>query len=186
KFKYEDVKPTSTLMDKEIALLKDSDGADVDVYLYSSSHMAEFDIGQEDDQFWCTAAARTLDNGEIELNATLDDQVKTIIKVSVRRHLKLADADGISTLPTTKIFKQLALMVYVIDSDKLTFQKDEAITKEMHDRLGRATTTASSLAAEQGSGNISKTQTKATPSGPCSLRTSSEGDPRCHFTMRDS
>nr|GEW03026.1 hypothetical protein [Tanacetum cinerariifolium] len=63
---------------------------------------------------------------------------------------------------------------------------DEAITKEMHDGLGRATTTASSLAAKQGSGNISKTQTKATPSGPSSLRTSSEGSHGCHFTIGDS
>nr|GFC01920.1 hypothetical protein [Tanacetum cinerariifolium] len=54
---------------------------------------------------------------------------------------------------------------------------DKAITKEMHDRLGKATTTASSLAAEQVSGNISKTQTKATPSRPSSLRTSLEGGP---------
>nr|GEX45937.1 hypothetical protein [Tanacetum cinerariifolium] len=52
--------------------------------------------------------------------------------------------------------------------------------------MGRATTTASSLAAEQGSGNISKTQTKATPSRPSSPITSSEGGPRCHFTMGDS
>nr|GFA65966.1 hypothetical protein [Tanacetum cinerariifolium] len=63
---------------------------------------------------------------------------------------------------------------------------DEAITKEMHDRLGRATTTASSLAAEHGSGNISKTQTKATPSRPSSPRTSLEGGPGCHFTIGDS
>nr|GEX67837.1 hypothetical protein [Tanacetum cinerariifolium] len=87
-------------------------------------------------QFWRTASARTLDNGEIELNATVDGQDKTITKAFVRRHLKLADADGISTLSTTEIFKQLALMGYVTDSDKLTFHK-------------RATTTASSLEAEQ-------------------------------------
>nr|GEU72293.1 hypothetical protein [Tanacetum cinerariifolium] len=92
KFKYEDVKPTNTLMDKEKALLKDSNGDDVDVHLYS--------------QFWRTASVRTLDNREIELNAT----VKTITKASVRKHLKLADADGISSLPTTEIFEQLALM----------------------------------------------------------------------------
>nr|GEW79050.1 putative ribonuclease H-like domain-containing protein [Tanacetum cinerariifolium] len=35
----------------------------------------------------------TLDNGEIKLNATVDDQVKTITEASVRRHLKLADVD---------------------------------------------------------------------------------------------
>nr|GEU37947.1 hypothetical protein [Tanacetum cinerariifolium] len=63
---------------------------------------------------------------------------------------------------------------------------DEAITKEIHDGLGRATTTASSLEAEQGSGNISKTQTKVTPSGLSSPRTSSEGGPGCHITIWDS
>nr|GEV02910.1 reverse transcriptase domain-containing protein [Tanacetum cinerariifolium] len=61
----------------------------------------------------------------------------------------------------------------------------KAITMEMRDGLGRATTTASSLEAEQGSGNISKTQTKATPSEPSSPRTSSEGGPGCHVSMRD-
>ncbi|GJV14967.1 hypothetical protein Tco_1360290 [Tanacetum coccineum] len=320
-------------------------------------------------QFWRTASTRTLDNGEIEINATVDGQDKTITEASVRRHLKLADADGISTLPTTKIFEQLALMGYVTDSDKLTFQKghfspqwrflihtilhclspkktsweqfssniaiaiiclatnrrfnfsklifdgmvknlenkykflmyprflqlflnkdsrlntshkrlyiapalthkvfsnmkresmgfsgvettlfptmlvneqlspgegptspvgtqhtptvietspqlqnlsityrktrnrtrrmgiripqsnvlssvaDEAITKEMHDGLGRATTTASSLEAEHGSGNIFKIQTKATPFRPSSPRTSPEGGPWCHVTMEGS
>nr|GFA46206.1 hypothetical protein [Tanacetum cinerariifolium] len=63
------------------------------------TNMVEFDIRQEDDkvsfinQSWCTANARTLDNGEIELNATVDGQHKTITEASVRRHLKLADAD---------------------------------------------------------------------------------------------
>nr|GEZ50444.1 retrovirus-related Pol polyprotein from transposon TNT 1-94 [Tanacetum cinerariifolium] len=36
KFKYEDVNPASTLMDKEKAMLKYSDGDDVDVHLYRS------------------------------------------------------------------------------------------------------------------------------------------------------
>ncbi|GJW40409.1 hypothetical protein Tco_0066254 [Tanacetum coccineum] len=105
---------------------------------------------------------RTLDNGEIEINATVDGQDKTITEASVRRHLKLADADGISTLPTTEIFEQLALMgktrnrtkrmgIRIPQSNVLSSVADEAITKEMHDRLGRATTTASSLEAEQGS-----------------------------------
>nr|GEX70784.1 putative ribonuclease H-like domain-containing protein [Tanacetum cinerariifolium] len=84
-------------------------------------------------QFWCTASARALDNEEIELNATVDGQAKTITEASVRRHLKLAHAD-----------------------------------------------------AEQNIGNISKTQTKATPFGPSSPRTSSEGYLGCHFTIRDS
>ncbi|GKB06020.1 hypothetical protein Tco_0834253 [Tanacetum coccineum] len=61
-------------------------------------------------QFWQTATTSTLDNGEIEIIATIDGKVKIVTKASIRRHLKLEDSDGISTLPTTEIFEQLALM----------------------------------------------------------------------------
>ncbi|GJW26981.1 putative ribonuclease H-like domain-containing protein [Tanacetum coccineum] len=64
-------------------------------------------------QFWCTASARTLDNGEIKLIAAINGQEKTITEASVMRHLKFADVDGISSLLTTKIFEQLALMGYM-------------------------------------------------------------------------
>ncbi|GKB30429.1 hypothetical protein Tco_0869830 [Tanacetum coccineum] len=52
---------------------------------------------------------------------------------------------------------------------------DEAVYKERDDSLVRAATTASSLEAEQDSGNIDKTQSKATPNEPSSLGTSSGG-----------
>ncbi|GJX53535.1 hypothetical protein Tco_0281904 [Tanacetum coccineum] len=71
----------------------------------------------------CTTSARTLDNGEMKLIATVDGHEKTITEASIRKHLHLADVDGISTLSTTKIFDQLVLMGYVTNSDKLTFQK---------------------------------------------------------------
>nr|GEV50073.1 hypothetical protein [Tanacetum cinerariifolium] len=61
---------------------------------------------------------------------------------------------------------------------------NEAITKEMHYGLERATTTASSLVAEQGSGNISKTQTKGTPYRPSSPRTNLKGGPGEGHTSR--
>nr|GEU96566.1 putative reverse transcriptase domain-containing protein [Tanacetum cinerariifolium] len=61
-------------------------------------------------QFWQTTTTSTLDNGEMEIIATIDGKVKVVTEASVRRHLKLEDSDGISTLPTTKIFKQPALM----------------------------------------------------------------------------
>nr|GEX48662.1 hypothetical protein [Tanacetum cinerariifolium] len=246
KFKYKDVKPAST--PKEKALLKDSNGDDVDVHLYRSIIVkrifrylkghpklglwypkdTSFDLVVYTDsdyagasldgkstsggchvlgcrliswqckkqtmvatstteaeyvatasccgQFWYTASVRTLDNGEIELNATVDGQVKTITEASVRRHLKMADVNGITTLPTTKFFEQLALMgeskgfsgvetalfptmlvtkqvsqgegIRIPQSNVPSSVVDNAITKEMHDGLGRATTTASSLAAE--------------------------------------
>ncbi|GJW44524.1 hypothetical protein Tco_0073323, partial [Tanacetum coccineum] len=50
---------------------------------------------------------------------------------------------------------------------------DEAVYKELEDSLVRAATTASSLGAEQDSGNIAKTQSKATPNEPGSQGTSS-------------
>ncbi|GKA18988.1 hypothetical protein Tco_0698903 [Tanacetum coccineum] len=74
-------------------------------------------------QFWETASASTSENEEMEITATIDGRVKTITEASVRRHLKLEDSDGIPTLPTAKIFEQLALIRYASDSDKLTFQK---------------------------------------------------------------
>ncbi|GJY20441.1 hypothetical protein Tco_0393007, partial [Tanacetum coccineum] len=73
--------------------------------------------------FWQTASTNTLENGEVEINASIDGQVKTITEASLRRHLKLEDSDGITSLPNTEIFEQLALMGYASDSDKLTFQK---------------------------------------------------------------
>ncbi|GJX35705.1 hypothetical protein Tco_0247262 [Tanacetum coccineum] len=74
-------------------------------------------------QFWSTATARTSATGEVELTATIDGQEKTIIEASLRRHLKLEDNSGVTTLSNLEIFKNLALMGYETDSDKLTFQK---------------------------------------------------------------
>nr|GEZ32425.1 hypothetical protein [Tanacetum cinerariifolium] len=153
KFKYEDVKPAITPMDKDMVLLKDLEGDDVDVHLYRLT------ITGEAHHIWLSlilakkmikyelSNGLTLDNGEIELNATVDGHDKTITEASVRRHLKLADANGISTLPTTEIFEQRAL-IGIPQSNVPSSAADEAITKEMHDGLGRATTTLSILEAE--------------------------------------
>ncbi|GJZ26152.1 hypothetical protein Tco_0570405 [Tanacetum coccineum] len=74
-------------------------------------------------QFWDTASSSTSENGEMKTTATIDGRVKTITAASIRRHLKLKDSNGISTLPNTEIFKQLTLMGYVSNSDRLTFNK---------------------------------------------------------------
>ncbi|GKE61621.1 hypothetical protein Tco_1511988, partial [Tanacetum coccineum] len=63
---------------------------------------------------------------------------------------------------------------------------DEAVYKELGDSLVRAATTASRLEAEQDSGNITKTRSKATPNESSSLGTTSGGGPRCQETMRDT
>ncbi|GJU45514.1 hypothetical protein Tco_1202780 [Tanacetum coccineum] len=54
------------------------------------------------EQFWQTASASTLENGDMEITATIDGKVKVVSEASIRRHLKLEDSDGISTLPTSE------------------------------------------------------------------------------------
>ncbi|GKB03371.1 hypothetical protein Tco_0831460 [Tanacetum coccineum] len=60
--------------------------------------------------FLTTSHISTLENGDMEITATIDGKVKVISEASIRRHLKLEYSDGISDLPTTEIFEQLALM----------------------------------------------------------------------------
>ncbi|GKA57219.1 ribonuclease H-like domain-containing protein [Tanacetum coccineum] len=95
-------------------------------------------------------------NGEVQLHALVDGKKILITKSFVRRDLKLED------------------------------EEDEAVHKELGDSLVRAATTASSLEAEQDSGNITKTRSKATPNESSSLGTTSGGGPRCQETMGDT
>ncbi|GJZ36268.1 putative ribonuclease H-like domain-containing protein [Tanacetum coccineum] len=53
------------------------------------------------------------------ITATTDSHSMTITKASIRRHLKLDDHDGITSIPNSEIFEQLALMGYHTDSDKV-------------------------------------------------------------------
>nr|GEW61272.1 ribonuclease H-like domain-containing protein [Tanacetum cinerariifolium] len=321
-FKYADVKPASTPMDKEKALLKDSDGDDVDVHLYrfqvnpNVSHLhavkrifrylkgqpklglwypkdSLFDLvaytdsdytGASLDRKFTSRGCQFLGCRLISwqckkqtMVATSTTEAKYVAAASCCGQVlwiqnQLLDygynfmhamiyidnsstiyADAISTLPTNEIFEQLALMCnmkketrgflgeettlfsIMLVSEQLSHDEgpaspveaqhtptvietspqlqnisitcrktrtkirrighripqsnvpssvtNEAITKEMHDGLEKATTTAFSLEVKQGDGNISKTQTKVTPSGPSSPRTSSEGDLGCHITM---
>ncbi|GKD77176.1 hypothetical protein Tco_1339797 [Tanacetum coccineum] len=52
------------------------------------------------EQFWQTASVSTLENGDMEITFTIDGKFKVVSETSIRRHLKLEDSDGISTLPT--------------------------------------------------------------------------------------
>ncbi|GKE23952.1 hypothetical protein Tco_1435464 [Tanacetum coccineum] len=129
--------------------------------------------------------AKTI-NGEAQLYALVDGKKIIIIEAFMRRDLRLEDEEGIDYLPNSTIFEQLALMGYekttawnefsstvasaiicLATNQKFNFSKfifgDVAVHKELGDRLVRAATIASSLKAEQDSGNITKTRSKATP-----------------------
>ncbi|GJU73526.1 hypothetical protein Tco_1264931 [Tanacetum coccineum] len=55
-------------------------------------------------QFWITTTARTSATREIELTATINGQEKTITEASLRRHQKLEDNGGVTTLSNSEIF----------------------------------------------------------------------------------
>ncbi|GJU26135.1 hypothetical protein Tco_1164756 [Tanacetum coccineum] len=71
-------------------------------------------------------------------------------------------------------------------SDPIENVADEVVHKELGDSLVRAATTASSLEAEQDSGNINKTQSKATPNESSSQGTNLGGGPWCQETIGDT
>ncbi|GKA10642.1 hypothetical protein Tco_0690075, partial [Tanacetum coccineum] len=71
-------------------------------------------------------------------------------------------------------------------SDPIKNVVDKAVHKELGDSLVRAATTAFSLKAEHDSGNITKTQSKATPNESSSQGTNSGGGPRCQETIGDT
>ncbi|GKB62763.1 hypothetical protein Tco_0918949 [Tanacetum coccineum] len=64
-----------------------------------------------------SAEASTNDNREVKIIATIDGHSLSITERSLRRHLKLDDPDGITSIPNSEIFEQLALMGYHTDSD---------------------------------------------------------------------
>ncbi|GJX32159.1 hypothetical protein Tco_0327811 [Tanacetum coccineum] len=74
-------------------------------------------------QFWRTAEASTDTDGEVTITAIIDGQSKTITEDLLKKTLNWKDHDGITSIPNSEIFEQLALMGYQTDSDKLTFQK---------------------------------------------------------------
>nr|GEV33095.1 hypothetical protein [Tanacetum cinerariifolium] len=59
-------------------------------------------------QFWSTARVKTT-NLETKILTTVDGKPRTISESSLRRHLKLNDEEGISSLPNTKLFENLSL-----------------------------------------------------------------------------
>ncbi|GKC38195.1 hypothetical protein Tco_1050579 [Tanacetum coccineum] len=74
------------------------------------SYLLDFKEFDDGNAFWNGIKAKIVDNIEQEITAIVDAKEFTITEASVRRHLQLADVDGISVLPATKIFYQLSLI----------------------------------------------------------------------------
>nr|GEU62334.1 hypothetical protein [Tanacetum cinerariifolium] len=61
-------------------------------------------------QFWSTARIKTT-NQETKILAIVDGKSQTISESSFRRHLKLNDKEGISSLPDAKLFENLTARI---------------------------------------------------------------------------
>ncbi|GJU77975.1 hypothetical protein Tco_1275045 [Tanacetum coccineum] len=160
------------------------------------------------EQFWATVKAKTI-NGEVQLQALVDGKKIIIIESTMRKDLQLEDAkeeigEG-SVIPTdphhTPTFIQPSPQLQKNQKPRRPKKKDtqvpqssvssdnvadEAVYKELDDSLVRAATTASSLKAEQDSGNITKTRSKATLNEPSSSGTSSGSGTRRQETIGDT
>nr|GEW30233.1 hypothetical protein [Tanacetum cinerariifolium] len=117
-------------------------------------------------QFWSTARIKTM-NQETKILATVDGKPQTISESSLRRHLKLNDKEGISSLLDTELFKNLSLMgynilpnqraIWIAQSKALSPAEDEPASLSRDDRQGEAFPTVSSLDTGQDKENIAKT-----------------------------
>nr|GEV16216.1 putative zinc finger, CCHC-type [Tanacetum cinerariifolium] len=76
-------------------------------------------------QFSSTARVETTD-GETKILAQVNGRQRTVSESLIRRHLKLNDEEGISTLPDNEIFKNLSLMGYnILPNQRFSFQKGQ-------------------------------------------------------------
>nr|GEY28443.1 hypothetical protein [Tanacetum cinerariifolium] len=122
---------------------------------------------------------------ETKIIATVDGKPQTIYELSLRRHLKLNDEEGISSLPDAELFENLSLMGYnilpnqsniatvvvclatnmVYNFSKMIFD-DEPASLSRDDKQGEAFPTVSSLDAGQDRENIAKTSAMPHESSP--------------------
>nr|GEX54178.1 hypothetical protein [Tanacetum cinerariifolium] len=130
-------------------------------------------------QFWSTARIETT-NQKTKILYTVDGKSQTISESSLRRHLKLSDEEGISSLPdclspkstgfnefssniATAVVCLATNMVY--NFSKMIFDgmvrniNNELASLSRDDRQGKAFPTVSSLDAGQDRENINKTST---------------------------
>nr|GEV64251.1 hypothetical protein [Tanacetum cinerariifolium] len=159
---FTEVKTASTPMETQKPLLKDEDGEEVYVYMnrLMIGSLMYLTSSRLDIMFVVCACAR------YQVNLKCKEQ--TVVANSITE----ANYVAASSCCTQVLWIQNQLLDY-----------DEAVHKELGKSLVRDATTASSLEAEQNSGKINKTQSKATPNESSSQGTNSGGGPRCQETI---
>ncbi|GJW30840.1 putative ribonuclease H-like domain-containing protein [Tanacetum coccineum] len=151
KYNYTDVKSASTPTDLEKPLVQDGDAAEGGLAYTDSDYAGATQdrksttggyqfLGNRLISWQCkkqTVVATSTIKGECvadanccgQITATIDGHSMTITEASLRRHLKLDDHDGITSIPNSEIFEQMALMGYHTDSDKTAW---EQFSRQLH------------------------------------------------------
>ncbi|GJS75606.1 putative ribonuclease H-like domain-containing protein [Tanacetum coccineum] len=178
KFDFSQVKIVSTPIETNKALHKDEEAKDVDVHLYKSmiGSLMYLIASRPVIMFVVCACARF----QVTPKVSRLHAVKRIF-----RYLKGQPKLGL-WYPRDSPFDLEAFSDsdYARASlDRKSTTGDETVYKEWEDRMERAATIASSLEAEQDSGNINKTQSMATLNEPLPQGTGSGSGPRCQVTI---
>nr|GEZ11163.1 hypothetical protein [Tanacetum cinerariifolium] len=181
KFYFFIIKTASTLMEPNKALVKDAEAKDVDVHLYRSmiGSLMYLTASRRDITFSVCACARIqVTPKTLHLHA-----VKRIF-----RYLKGKPKLGL-WYPKDSPFdlEAYADSDYARASlDRKSITGDETVYKEWEDIMERVAATASSLEAEQDSGNINRTQSMAILNEPLPQGTGSGSGPRRHLKLKNS
>nr|GEY49955.1 ribonuclease H-like domain-containing protein [Tanacetum cinerariifolium] len=160
----------STPMEPNKALVKDAEAEDVDVYLYRSMirSLIYLTASRPDITFavWACARLMIAKDGRCFMD-------KFAVKTN-NSSLNTASMIYYCWAKVTKISQS---------SGPTNIVADKTVDKEWKDRMERAATTASSLKAEQDSGNINRTQSMATLNEPLFQGTDLCSGPRCQVTI---
>ncbi|GJY88075.1 putative ribonuclease H-like domain-containing protein [Tanacetum coccineum] len=162
KFNYTDVKSASTPVDLEKPLVKDGDADDVDVHLYRSMiRDSPFELVAYTDSDYAGATQDRKSTTRDLLTKGFDAGRFQYLVSREATYLYTQSMDGricyIKSIKGIKthlgISKEVGTPRYLSLVVPLTKVGDEAVHKELGDRMERAATTASSLEAEQDSGS---------------------------------
>nr|GEV65972.1 hypothetical protein [Tanacetum cinerariifolium] len=124
-------------------------------------------------QFWSTTRIETT-NQETKILAAVDGKSQTIFESSLRRHLKLNDEEGISSLPDIELFENHSLMGYnILPNQRYTFQKGQfshqwkflihTIMQCLSQKSFGFNEFSSNIATAMGEGSINPTEPHHTP-----------------------
>ncbi|GJR78371.1 putative ribonuclease H-like domain-containing protein [Tanacetum coccineum] len=191
KFNFATVKIASTPIETNKASLKDEEVADVDVHLYRSmiGSLMYLTASRPDIMFVVCACARF----QVTPKTSHLHAVKRIFRY-LKGHPKLglwkATIGGCQFLRKWLISWQCKKQTIVANSTTKAEYVAVAnccgqmrLSLKREDKMERAATTASSLEAEQDSGNINRTQSMATLNESFLQETDSTGGPRCQDTI---